>query len=208
MTKKLSFIIFAVFSIIIGLYPILYFITDSTFGILNAKSEILLNNGLWTIAFYMHISLGGLALLIGWTQFNQALRKKNINLHRNLGKVYLISVIFSSFSALYIALHATGGIVSTMGFSCLALIWLYATLRAFLEIKNASIRKHEKFMIYSYAACFAAVSLRIMLPVLFTIFQDVTVAHRIVAWLCWIPNMIVAHVIIKKRGLHISKLFL
>ena len=202
MTKKLGFIIFAGLCIAIGLYPLLYFIIDTKFGILKSKSDLLLNDGLWNIGFYAHISLGGLALLIGWTQFSDNLRKNNINLHRNLGKVYLISVLFSAFSGLYIAYYATGGIISTIGFSSLAIIWLYTTIRAFLEIKNGSVRKHQKFMIYSFAACFAAVTLRFWMPILTAILQDYKLAYRIVAWLCWIPNIIVAKFIINDLRLN------
>lgn len=199
MTKKLGIIIFATSCILVGLYPLLYFIMDSKLGILNSKSELLLNDDLWNIGFYTHISLGGLALLIGWTQFNESLRKKNLNLHRNLGKVYIISVLFSGFSALYIAYFATGGIISTLGFSCLAIIWLYSTMRAFLEIKNRSISKHQKYMTYSYAACFGAVTLRIWLPVLTVFVQDFVIAYRIVSWLCWMPNIIVAYFMVKHQ---------
>jgi len=199
MTKKLGLIIFAGFCIIIGLYPLLYFMTDSKIGILNSKSVLLLNDGLWNIGFYTHISLGGLALLVGWTQFRESIRRKNKNLHRNLGKVYLISVLLSGFSALYIAYFATGGIITTLGFSCLAIIWLYSTIRAYLEIKNRSISKHQKYMTYSYAACFAAVTLRIWLPVLTAVFQDFLIAYRLVSWLCWIPNIIVAYFMVKHQ---------
>lgn len=199
MTKKLGLIIFVALCITIGLYPLLYFIIDSKFGILNSKSVLLLNNGLWNIGFYTHISLGGLALLIGWTQFRNRLRKKNLNLHRNLGRVYLISVLFSGFSGLYIAYFATGGIAATLGFSSLAIIWLFSSLRAFLEIKNGSISKHQKFMTYSYAACFAAVTLRIWLPILTAFFQDFTTAYRIVSWLCWVPNIIVAYFMVRHQ---------
>ena len=52
-------------------------------------------------------------------------------------------------------------------------------------------------MIYSYAACFAAVTLRIWLPTLTSIMGEFIGAYRIVAWLCWVPNMIVAYFIVR-----------
>jgi hypothetical protein len=52
-------------------------------------------------------------------------------------------------------------------------------------------------MIYSYAACFAAVTLRIWLPLLISITGDFFIAYPIVAWLCWVPNLIVANLIVK-----------
>lgn len=202
MTKKVAFIIFASLCVSIGLYPLMFFIIDPKFGLLNSKSDLLLNDGLWNIGFHTHISLGGLALLIGWTQFIEKFRNNNINLHRNIGKVYIISVLLSSISGFYIAFFATGGLIASLGFMILAIIWLFSTLRAFLEIKNRSVKKHQKYMIYSYSACFAAVTLRLWLPVLTSVFNDFVTAYQIVAWLCWIPNIIVASFFIKRRGLN------
>ncbi|MEY8849173.1 DUF2306 domain-containing protein [Psychroserpens sp. XS_ASV72] len=201
MPKKLPFFVVAVFSIIIGLYPLAYFVSNYKSGLLSTKSLVLLQDGLWNIGFYSHISLGGLALFIGWTQFSKKLRRKNIRLHRNIGKVYIISVLLSGISSLYIAYFATGGWIASLGFSCLGIFWIISTLIAFLEIKNHHIRTHQKFMIYSYAACFAAVTLRIWLPLLTAITNDFMVSYKIVSWLCWVPNLAVANLIVKKRKL-------
>ena len=67
-----------------------------------------------------------------------------------------------------------------------------------IYIKNKKIEQHKKIMVYSYAACFAAVTLRIWLPILQTIFGDFDTAYRIVAWLCWVPNLIVASIICRQ----------
>jgi hypothetical protein len=58
-------------------------------------------------------------------------------------------------------------------------------------------------MIYSYAACFAAVTLRVWLPFLTLIFGEFVLAYKIVAWLCWVPNMIFAHLWVRKKGLNL-----
>ncbi|MFL5788898.1 MAG: DUF2306 domain-containing protein, partial [Flavisolibacter sp.] len=71
-------------------------------------------------------------------------------------------------------------------------------LRAFIEIRNKQIVEHQKMMTYSYASCFAAVTLRIYLPVLTLLFNDFTTAYQLVAWLCWVPNIIVAYIIVKR----------
>lgn len=198
MAKKTLWLIFALLAICIGLYPGLYFILDRKFGLLNTKDNALLNNLRWNIAFYVHIILGGLALLIGWTQFSKKLRAKKINLHRNIGKTYVISALASALASLYISFYATGGLVSSLGFFCLGIIWFYCTLSAFLQIRKGRIDAHEKMMIYSYACCFAAATLRIWLPLLIIVFSDFTSAYRLVAWLCWVPNLFIAFFIIKK----------
>lgn len=147
--------------------------------------------------FYTHIILGGIALLIGWLQFNKKLRLKNIQLHRKIGKVYIISCLLSGVAGFYIALHATGGISPKLGFLSMTIIWFFTTLFGFTEVKKGNIINHQKLMIYSYAACFSAVTLRIWLPILTNAFGGFLPAYRIVAWLSWVPNIIVAYFIIK-----------
>ena len=74
---------------------------------------------------------------------------------------------------------------------------------AYKAIRNGEIEAHQNYMIYSYAVCFSAVTLRIWLPILTSILGDFNSAYQIIGWLSWIPNLIVAYVIInsKKRNL-------
>jgi uncharacterized membrane protein len=185
-------------AIAIGLYPITYFVVDREFGLLSSKTPGLLADIIWNIAFYIHIVLGGLALLIGWMQFNAKLRNNNLRRHRLIGKIYIVSVLLSSVAGFYIAFFATGGIISASGFICLALVWFYTTLTAYTSIRKGQHRRHQEMMIYSYAACFAAVTLRIWLPLLTSAFGEFVPAYKIVAWLAWVPNLVIAYFIVKR----------
>ena len=198
MIKKISWVVIAVFAIVIGCYPALYFFVDKKFGLLNTKDSIVLESFIWTSAFYIHIILGGIALLIGWLQFSVKLRLRNVKFHRVIGIIYALSSILSAMAGLYIALYATGGIVAKAGFIGLGIVWLITTLQAYRVILKKEIRQHEVLMIYSYAACLAAVTLRIWLPILTIVLNDFIPAYRIVAWLCWVPNLIVAFLITRK----------
>ncbi|WP_276503500.1 DUF2306 domain-containing protein [Terrimonas pollutisoli] len=198
MTKKIPKILVAVLAILVGLYPAIYFFINRKFGLLQSKSEALLANPFWNIEFYSHIIFGGLALLVGWTQFSAKLRARNLKLHRQVGKVYVVCALISAMAGIYIALYATGGMIPSVGFMSLGAVWFYTTLRAYMEIRKGRVDEHQKMMIYSYAACFSAVTLRIYLPILTSLFQDFTKAYMVVAWLCWIPNIIVAFFIIKR----------
>jgi hypothetical protein len=198
MTQKISKIVIAVLAILVGLYPSIYFITERTFGLLSSKSNELLANGLWNTAFYTHIIFGGIALLIGWLQFNTKLRLRHLSTHRTIGKIYILTVLISSLAGIGIGFVATGGLITSTGFVCLGIIWFTTTLLAYLKIKNMQIEQHRRLMIYSYAACFAAVTLRIWLPLLIMIFGDFIVAYSIVAWLSWVPNLLVANLIVRK----------
>ena len=198
MTQKISRTVIAVLAIAIGLYPAIYFFNERTFGLLSSKSSELLANVLWNTAFYTHIILGGVALLIGWLQFSTKLRLRNLSLHRNIGKVYVTTVLISALAAIGLGFFATGGLVPATGFISLGIVWFTTTLVSYLKVRNMQIEQHRRLMIYSYAACFAAVTLRIWLPLLVMLFGDFIVAYSIVAWLCWIPNLLVAYLIVRK----------
>lgn len=196
--KKLNWILFAFFSIGVGLYPIIYLLIQTKFGLLFTKSEELLNSKLWNILFYQHIIFGGVALLTGWSQFSVKLRQKYLNTHRLLGKIYVAVCLLSGSAALYLAFHATGGWVAALGFGGLGLSWIFTTTKAFLSIRQKQITQHQAWMIRSYALTWAAVTLRIYLPLGQIAQFDFIEAYRVIAWLCWVPNLLVAEWIISR----------
>lgn len=200
--NKSAWFLFAFMAVGVGLYPLVYLLVDMSTGLLGTKSTELLNSWLWSIAFYQHILLGGLALIIGWVQFKTSWRKKYISTHRRIGKVYLIAALLSGMAGFYLSFFATAGLVAQFGFCMLAVLWFFSTLKAYQTIKLGQVDNHQKWMIRSYALCFSAVSLRIFLPVLTILFGlKFSEAYQIVAWLCWIPNLIIAEIIIKNLRL-------
>ena len=122
--KYFGWAVFIFFAAVIGLYPFLYLIFNMQDGFLSSKPRELILDRFWNTAFYVHIITGGIALLIGPTQFSKRIRLRYVRFHRVLGKCYLVSVITSGVSALYIALYATGGLIATAGFEGLAIAWL------------------------------------------------------------------------------------
>src|SRR5258708_569552 len=200
-SKNLPWILFAFFAIETGLYPLIYYFVDMhNKGLLQTKPMELVNSTVWHTLFYIHITFGGIALLTGWTQFSKRLRIKYLNAHRLVGKAYVIAILLSSCAALYIAFFASGGIICVLGFGSLATIWLISVVKAYTSIRRFDIIQHENWMIRNYALTFAAVTLRIWLPMMqFLIHLDFNTAYRIVSWLCWIPNLIIAEIIINRQ---------
>ncbi len=195
--RKVLWVIAVILAIYIGVYPVQYLLHDSSFGLLPMKSDLLTSNALWKMCFYIHLLTGGIALLIGWTQFSSKLRSKSIKAHRVIGKIYLTSVMISSLTAIYIGFYATGGIITITGMVLIGCIWFYTTLRGYLLIVKGNLFGHQKMMIYSYAACFGGVTLRFWLPLSSLILGDFVRAYNIAAWMSWVPNLIVAYFIVK-----------
>lgn len=202
--KTVGWTFFIFFAVFVGVYPFLYLILDMSQGLLASKSPELKESLFWQSGFYTHILLGAVALLSGWSQFSRRIRNRNLKLHRTLGKIYLIAVLFSGIAGLYIAYHATGGLIAAFGFSGLAIAWLFTSSKAYFSIRKKNIDQHQYWMIRSYALCFAAVTLRIWLPLFqFALGMEFISAYLIIAWLCWVPNLAVAELIV--RSLKSSK---
>lgn len=197
--KKSVWFLFALLAILTGIYPVIYFIIDRRFGLLGTKNSALLADVYWNTAFYVHIVFGAVALLVGWMQFSNSFRSKYLSIHKLTGKIYIFCVMMSAVSGLYIAFNATGGWITTLAFVTLDIIWFYSTVNAFIAIKKLDITRHQNLMVYSYAATFGAVTLRIWLPLTTWLLGSFFKAYPIAAWLAFIPNMIVAYLIVNKR---------
>ncbi|WP_142725244.1 DUF2306 domain-containing protein [Chryseobacterium sp. ON_d1] len=199
--KKLLFVIMCVLALLIGIYPVIYVFVEHQHTFLGSKSPEVLHDNIWKTAFFAHITFGGLALLIGWRQFGNSFRIKHLRIHRIIGHLYMISVVISSISAIYMGFYANGGLISAAGFICLGVTWLITTLVSIVKIRKRNIIQHQQLMTYSYACTFAAVTLRIWYPLLKNITQDPVNSYIAVAWLCWVPNVLLAYWINRNQHL-------
>ena len=95
-------------------------------------------------------------------------------------------------SGLYISQFAFGGPVARLGFATLAVCWLYTGFRAYMAIRRKATEEHRKWMVRNFALSFAAVMLRIYIPISVMAGIDFATAYAVIAWLCWVPNLLVA----------------
>ena len=153
------------------------------------------------VAVYLHVFAAAVALLLGPFQFSTRLRQAAIRVHRWTGRVYLgAGVLVGGLSGLYLSQFAYGGPVARLGFATLAVGWLYTGVRAYLAIRRGRPDEHRRWMIRNFALAFAAVMLRLYLPASMVAGADFAVAYAVIAWLCWVPNLVVAEAIIGARN--------
>ncbi len=152
-----------------------------------------------TAVLLMHIIGAMLATIIGPFQFLPQIRtKRYLNLHRWLGRTYLLGVLFGGIGGLYMAQLAYGGLPARLGFTALAIVWLFSGFKAYKHIRNKEIEQHREWMRRNYALTFAGVMLRLWVPIFGAIGIDFTTGYIVVAWLAWIPNLLVAEWIIRR----------
>jgi uncharacterized membrane protein len=147
----------------------------------------------------VHIVASMLAILIGPFQFLPGIRKgRLLKFHRWLGRIYLLGILFGGLGGLYMAQFAYGGTISELGFGALASLWLYSGYMAYKHIRNRDIEQHRQWMIRNYALTFAGAMLRVWLPLTGGTGIDFVTRYMIIAWFCWVPNLLVAEWIIRR----------
>lgn len=204
MGKKIIRVLIIVFAFSIAGYAIVQY------GVLKASNAGLVAFKLqkpnfeltpWVYVLYIHIVTAILALIIGPFQIFMKPTNARKRRHRLLGYVYVVSITVSGIVSVYLSLFATGGWIAGLGFMLLDVLWVATTLTATRKIMVKNIQAHKAWMFRSYSLTFAAVTLRLWLAPLALIFGDFEAGYRVVAWVCWIPNLLVIEAVICKKGL-------
>ena len=103
------------------------------------------------------------------------------------------------------ALHAFGGTPARLGFTLLALAWLFSGFRAFIAIRAGDVASHRRWMIRNFSLTFAAVTLRFYLPAAVASGIPLELAYPVIAWLCWIPNLVAAELVFNKPAKYTTR---
>jgi len=105
-----------------------------------------------------HTICGTLALLIGPINFSSRIRQRHLQLHRVLGRIYVVSVFVGSFTGIALARGRPG----LPGTSMQAAAWMICTTAAVILARNRQIVQHRQWMMRSYAVTFTFVSSRVL----------------------------------------------
>ena len=149
----------------------------------------------------LHVAGAATALLIAPFQVLPGLRARQPGLHRVMGRIYVAGCLAGGMGGLVLAFGSTAGPIATAGFGLLALAWLATTVQAWRMALARRVAEHRAWMIRSMALTLAAVTLRLYLP--FAALGPIPFfdAYRAIAFLCWVPNLLLAEVWLKRRGL-------
>lgn len=209
MGKTAIRVVVIVLAMAIGAYAVVQygFFTAKDAGLVSIKlRKPDFNLEPWVYVLYAHIVSAVLALVLGPVQlFWKPVCQKRIRRHRRLGYLYVLSISVSGLVSIYLAFYATGGWTAGFGFLLLDVLWMVTTWIGVIKIVAGNdIRAHKEWMLRSYALTFAAVTLRMWLPLLLLLYDGSFVpAYQVVAWLCWIPNLLFIETVIrfgKKRN--------
>jgi len=194
-------LLFAFFFVLMGQITLQYLPIRTDVAFLRIKQEYI-HITPWRIAFFVHVFTSIFALAAGFTQFSGSILRRYKTIHRTIGKCYVVAILFVTGPASFImALLANGGIPARIAFTCLSLLWIYSTAKAWQTARAKQFTLHRNWMYRSYALTLSAITLRTWKWLLIALFHLRPLdTYIIVSWMGFVPNLIVAEWIIRRRS--------
>ena len=193
LTNRLLWATMTLFSLVVALVSYRYLA-----GVGPLAPEIL-QNAFARPWLAVHVAGAATALLIAPAQFVARVRRARPGAHRMLGRIYVVGCVVGGVGGLILAPGSTAGPIATAGFGVLAALWIFATVRAWRLAVQRRFVEHRAWMLHSFALTFAAVTLRIGLVVLPLAGMSFLDAYRALAFLSWIPNLLVVELLLARQ---------
>lgn len=152
--------------------------------------------------FYVHVYTSIFVSLSGFL----AILRKDFgikNFHRNAGKVYIFLIlILAAPSGVYMGIFANGGLYSKISFLLLGGLWWFSTFKAYQLARQKKFEAHKQWMWRSFAFTISAITLRMWKVIIVYAFHpDPMDVYQVIAWLGWIPNILLVEYLIAKKYL-------
>lgn len=184
----------ALLALAVGLFSLRYLMPE-----VPVAAPAVMANRFADPALPIHAGFAAAALILGPLQFVRRRDGRRASWHRVSGALYMACCLISAPAGLALALGVTTGPVATAGFGLLAILWFWTTAMGLRAVLAGRYAEHGRWMIRSFALTFAAVTLRLYLPVAAFLPVDGDTAYRAIAFLCWAPNLLVVELWLSSR---------
>jgi uncharacterized membrane protein len=195
----LAAIAIVAFALLMAVKTAPYLSFEKGINFLTTKSEETNDHPIFRLGFYVHITTSLGVLVAGLLQFLPFIAARGPQLHRRLGKTYIIGILaLAAPSGLVLAYFANGGLVSQVGFTLQCLVWWLCTWRAYRAVRQRHWPQHVDWMLRSYAVTLAALALRGESYFMYYAFETKPIeTYLTVTWLSWVGNLIVMEVLLE-----------
>jgi uncharacterized membrane protein len=139
------------------------------------------------VLVYAHFIGGGLALCLGAIQL---WIKRPSRLHFWLGRTYCLCVLVGAVGGGYLSFYSHLGAITGLGFFIVDVLWICTTFIALRFAMSRQFNAHRRWILRSFALSCAAISLRVLLPLL-SLFFSFETSYALVAWLSWSINLVI-----------------
>ncbi len=165
---------------------------DIQYSFLKLKQEAIAS-GWYLPAYYSHVLIAALILLIGIFQIHEGWRQRWPELHRSLGKMYVFGILcFAAPGGFIMSFFINRGMWVLASFILQCTAWMVCTWLALHYIRNGETVKHRHWMWRSYSLTLAAITLRVYVFLSsWSLDLAQPTAYATIAWLSWVPNLLI-----------------
>jgi uncharacterized membrane protein len=199
--KHAGFIVLLLLAVPLAFNALSYLNFDFTYGFLQLKRRAI-ETGWYLPAYYAHVLVAGIILVIGILQIHPVWGLRWRSLHRIFGKIYVGGILFfSAPGGLIMSLFIGRGNVVLTSFILQCSLWFASTYLAYYYIRKGDVQAHRQWMLRSYSLTLAAITLRVYI-FLSSWSYDLgqPAAYATIAWLSWVPNLLICEVYLRKRS--------
>ncbi|MGB0697146.1 MAG: DUF2306 domain-containing protein [Rhodospirillaceae bacterium] len=145
------------------------------------------------LLFKAHVIAAPVALFLGVLQFLPKIRARWPALHRWSGRASVLAILIGGFAGLGLAMvMGPERPIAGLGFGALSTLWILTAALGVQAIRRGDVSAHRQWMTYGFALTFSAVTFRLHLLAAFAMGVEYPSASAVIAWSCWLPNLVVA----------------
>lgn len=190
--KKAGYFALLLAAVPLAINALSYINFNASYGFLQLK-ESAIGTGWYLPAYYAHVLVAGIVLLIGIWQIHPIWGLRWRKLHKTMGKIYVVGILFFSAPGGFImSLFINRGPWVLSSFLLQCSMWFVCTYLAYHYIRKGDVQAHRHWMLRSYALTLAAITLRVYVFLSSWSFDlSQPAAYATIAWLSWIPNLLI-----------------
>ena|GEM_PF-1561425 len=150
-------------------------------------------------ALYAHMTFSAFAMFTMPFQFWTRLRMQKPQVHRVMGRIYALSILIGGSASIPLAMSMQISGLGVAGFFIGNIVWITVTAIAIGAAMTGNLIMHRKWIVYSAAMTFAAVMIRVELPLYRELGMKFADAYALVGWTCWTLNLLAVWIYTQRR---------
>ena len=153
---------------------------------------------------WMHIGSGALGILLGPLQWLTQWRRTRPQVHRNIGRVYLLAMLVACAGAAGLIATSPADLAFRIAFAATALAWLATAFVGFTAIRARRQQTHQRWMVRNYLITLSPITFRAMLRIPGVMeLAPPPVMIPVLLWLSWVLLLVVHEIIV--RGIDVAR---
>ena len=202
-------------STLFGLYILAFYIVAAIEGDLSVWNEAALpdlyeeGESAATVGIGIHFGMGAVILILGGVQFLQSIRRQFPEVHRWLGRIYIIASLLTAIGGLaFIAVSGTvGGPVMNTSFGVYGILMLICSIETIRHARIGRFEQHRAWSWRLYALAIGSWLYRMEYGFWFLIFEFTATTpdfrggfDYIMMFLFYVPNLVVVEMLLRSRN--------